>query len=713
MRKIFCLFLSISLTFICISQTIHKAIGGDDFNEVLYDSKIDPNNGGTVSVGFHKYDILSEGDAFIVKLDASKNILWQKSIFNNGDDVFYKVKICANGDYLVAGKISYYSNFQSTPKAVLCRINSTTGDIIWSCIPLQSTGLTDVFNDMIETSSGMIAVVGGLNNKSSYIVLLNSNGTYSTSIKSITNYNEFSSISELPNGDLIVSGYSNAGTNYHYATIVEFNSTTLNIISHKRYDINITIPGGPTVISLWPFSLSVKNNSVLLSCIPFRALNSAEAAGICVYNYDLTTKALTGSLYYQPGYSNATNYSFFPLTETDFLLSLTYTSPSLQISASRITNGTRVYDRKINGLVSSISSLYSYNGNLVCAGKIPKTLPSTKTNGYYLFSSINLPVASSLCNVTDINTQASMNSNLNATSNSSVLLLSAEQTIKIVLTMQNRNCTILDPCIPINLSSYTFTGNGYWSVAANWLNNSIPPAILTANSTITINPISGGACILDISQTISHGANLIINSGANFYVQGDINIDSTDVKICSQVWTSKNLDATTYRNGDIIPKVTDMSTWATMTIGAYCYYDNDSATYAGLFGKLYNWYAVNDPRGLAPNGWHIPSSSEWSALISCLGGFSVAGGPVKEVGLLHWLSPNTGATNSTGFTSLPSGYRTNAGSFLGYGGLAQYWSSSVFDSVEAFGASTSYNTEELTPTAYVKVAGFSVRCVKD
>ena len=83
-----------------------------------------------------------------------------------------------------------------------------------------------------------------------------------------------------------------------------------------------------------------------------------------------------------------------------------------------------------------------------------------------------------------------------------------------------------------------------------------------------------------------------------------------NVAICSQVWMNKNLDVSTYRNGDPIPNVTDPAIWAGLTTGAYCYYNNDSATYAVVYGKLYNWYAVNDPRGLAPIGWHVPSDVE-------------------------------------------------------------------------------------------------------
>ncbi|HZV69689.1 MAG TPA: FISUMP domain-containing protein [Saprospiraceae bacterium] len=147
------------------------------------------------------------------------------------------------------------------------------------------------------------------------------------------------------------------------------------------------------------------------------------------------------------------------------------------------------------------------------------------------------------------------------------------------------------------------------------------------------------------------------------------------VGICCQSWMTKNLDVTTYRNGDPIPKVTTNSAWAVLTTGAYCYYNNDSTTYAATYGKLYNWYAVNDPRGLAPEGWHIPTDFEWTTLGNCLGGNSIAGGLMKEAGTVHWTSPNTGATNLSGFTGLPAGFRDNSGFFNAISTTGVWWSS--------------------------------------
>ena len=127
------------------------------------------------------------------------------------------------------------------------------------------------------------------------------------------------------------------------------------------------------------------------------------------------------------------------------------------------------------------------------------------------------------------------------------------------------------------------------------------------------------------------------------------------VTICSQIWTQSNLNVSHYRNGDVIPQVTDPAAWASLTTGAWCYYNNDTAN-GPIYGKLYNWYAVNDSRGLAPEGFHVPTDTEWNTLMNCLGGASVAGGAMKTV-TTHWSTNCTGATNSSNFNGLPGGIR--------------------------------------------------------
>lgn len=185
---------------------------------------------------------------------------------------------------------------------------------------------------------------------------------------------------------------------------------------------------------------------------------------------------------------------------------------------------------------------------------------------------------------------------------------------------------------------------------------------------------------------------------------------STNVTIGNQVWKTKNLDVSTYRNGDTIPQITDMAAWAALTTGAWCYYNNDSSNNA-TYGKLYNWYAVNDIRGLAPLGWHIPSKDEWSVLTYFLGGDSLAGGKMKATTL--WNSPNTGATNQSGFTGFPGGYRNEYGAFDFAGKNGYWWFSKEHDPMSAVERSLSFDYIDCFIYFYDKRYGMSVRCIKD
>jgi uncharacterized protein (TIGR02145 family) len=185
-----------------------------------------------------------------------------------------------------------------------------------------------------------------------------------------------------------------------------------------------------------------------------------------------------------------------------------------------------------------------------------------------------------------------------------------------------------------------------------------------------------------------------------------------DITIGTQIWTGCNLNVDTYRNGDPIPQVTDNAEWDTLTTGAWCYYNNDPVN-GTIYGKLYNRYAVMDPRGLAPAGYHIPSESEWTTLINFLGGVSLAGGKMKEIGTTHWLSPNFAATNSSGFTGLPGSNRQDNGIFSGIGLYGTWWSSSSFNSVLFKSYDLRYHSSDIILSAIGAQAGAQVRLIKD
>jgi uncharacterized protein (TIGR02145 family) len=198
------------------------------------------------------------------------------------------------------------------------------------------------------------------------------------------------------------------------------------------------------------------------------------------------------------------------------------------------------------------------------------------------------------------------------------------------------------------------------------------------------------------------------------------------VTIGTQTWTAKNLDVATYRDGTPIPQVTDPTEWANLTTGAWCYYNNDPANGA-IYGKLYNWYAVagiwNEAsktdltlrKKLAPTGYHVSSDAEWTTLTAYLGGASVAGGKMKEEGTLHWTSPNTEATNSSGFAGLPGGYKSYEGeAWTSIGDYGYWWFSSDYDGTDSVGCGgLNYDSGFQGADGYYKSGGLSVRCLRD
>jgi len=193
------------------------------------------------------------------------------------------------------------------------------------------------------------------------------------------------------------------------------------------------------------------------------------------------------------------------------------------------------------------------------------------------------------------------------------------------------------------------------------------------------------------------------------------------VKIGNQTWMAENLKVTHYRNGNAISKVPNNTVWSATSEGAYCNYDNTDSN-ADIYGSLYNWYAVNDSRNIAPEGWHIPTDEEWKELEMYLGMSQVdvdatgwrgtdEGGKLKHAGTSHWNTPNAGATNESGFTALPGGYRNDTsgdGTFNGLGLSANFWSST-----DAWTHALNYLNSQVYRNEDYKSPGHSVRCVKD
>lgn len=186
------------------------------------------------------------------------------------------------------------------------------------------------------------------------------------------------------------------------------------------------------------------------------------------------------------------------------------------------------------------------------------------------------------------------------------------------------------------------------------------------------------------------------------------------VKIGQQIWMVENLNVTVFKNGDPIHEAQTYAMWEEFTAQhkpAWCYYEMDS-TNSGTIGKLYNWYAVNDYRGIAPDGWHVPSDDEWQTLIDYLGGDNLAGGKLKESDTSSWKSPNSGATNESRFSALPGGYRYHDG-FYYKGYTAFFFSSTEHSTCTAWTRLLNFNNSEVYRYFGNKWDGYSVRCIKD
>jgi uncharacterized protein (TIGR02145 family) len=257
---------------------------------------------------------------------------------------------------------------------------------------------------------------------------------------------------------------------------------------------------------------------------------------------------------------------------------------------------------------------------------------------------------------------------------------------------------------------------------------SVPYALYSETTNVSISPTG---------DTLTIGGNIVIVPGIStanppaLYTMGSgvSDIDGnfySSVIINGQEWMQKNLAVSKYRNGDPIPTGLSDATWGSSTSGAYAIYNNDAANNA-TYGKLYNWYAAADSRGLCPTGWHVPSDAEWTTLINYLDpnmnvGSSYsnsAGGKLKSIGTIEngdglWFSPNELATNEYGFSGLPGGFCGPTGGFFSVGYFAYIWSSTEYNIVGAAYRGLGYANSDLDGYYNTnKRSGFSVRCVRD
>jgi uncharacterized protein (TIGR02145 family) len=260
---------------------------------------------------------------------------------------------------------------------------------------------------------------------------------------------------------------------------------------------------------------------------------------------------------------------------------------------------------------------------------------------------------------------------------------------------------------PTTANTTIISGSGTGSFTSNLTG-------LTASTTYYVRAYATNSAGTSYGNQVSFtttggGGGIVTNPGAgvtfNGYTYSSIVLGN------GQEWMAENLRTTSYANGDPIPNVTEGTQWGGLTTGAWVHYNNESQ-YENPYGKLYNWFTVADPRNVCPTGWHVPSDAEWTVLSDYLVGGNI-GGKMKSTGTQYWLSPNTDATNESGFSGLPGGGLYSNGAFDNVGHSGYWWSSSENFTPTAGGRSLYYWVGNVDSYNDYKTFGFSVRCLKD
>lgn len=437
-----------------------------------------------------------------------------------------------------------------------------------------------------------------------------------------------------------------------------------------------------------------------------------------------------------------------PDTENIYIRNTTQlTSVDLSTLASAvnisITDNAALTNVNLNGLITVYENLNVWNNPLLnlslqvlsdCNVFNVDTIASLNASNMKGCNEINF---SNITNFTPLANLSSCNNlNLYKIYNSALNFSSLANCNNISITGNSLLSTVTFPTLNV-CKSLNITGNSLLSTITflalkdcstiNLSNNALQTANINSllHQMLTVSPSSVKS--IDLSgQTPSAPptGEGILDKLTLIYTNNTVLTDATQyvVNIGSQIWQNTNLDVSTYSDGTLIPEVTDQTQWANLKTGAWCYYNNDPANGA-IYGKLYNWYAVagiydeaslNDAslrKQLAPQGYHVPSYAEWKMLTDFLGGEAVAGGKMKETGIIHWKSPNAGATNSSDFTALPAGLNSGGSQLLGT--HFYWWLYEEYNTTFA-GYSVLFNqTSSAERGNGYKTDGLSVRCIKD
>lgn len=441
MKKLVFILASIFFYHCSYTQTVQVSMGASGVTEYFSDSKYDVTDGSTINVGVIGTSGVGNGtDCYIVKLDAAKQIVWQKTISNAGDDYITRVIRCSNGDYVGVGQLVR----SGKTRGYVCRISSA-GVLLWS-VSSQNTGSAngDFFSQAYELSSGNIAVVGATNigggTANGLIVMLNSAGTQQWGrTVNYSSTDEMLTVNQLPSGNLIVAGTLYISSRYK-AFIVEMNPTTAAIISQNEYHIATSVSGINTNINtIWPLTSFVTGGNfymVAVNCTGFTP-NVNNPVSVNVYNP--STKAVTCNLFYHTGLATASGMFASVNAANDYLVSMSY--GTTQSFVSRFTSGSVSYSRKVDNNSIGIIHRTSINGSsLYLAGQ------TQNNNAYVGYSTVSFPLSTTPCNITTASTLQTTAPSISRTNNSTGFLTANSVMTSAAVSLINTSGVVTNVC---------------------------------------------------------------------------------------------------------------------------------------------------------------------------------------------------------------------------------------------------------------------------
>lgn len=476
------------------------SIGVPGITETFNDLKIDPNDGGTIYAG-----TVNNGgttDCYLVKLNAAQQVVWQRTIQNPGDDVLYRVRVCANGEYIACGR--YFQNGQG--RGLVIRVNPVNGAIIWATTtnPLNSVN-GDVFYDLIELNNLNIVTVGSANFSpgvvNSMALLLQPNGAEITKrISNIGSSDEIQNIAQIPNGTLVAIGHNWNNASYD-AFVFELNPTNLAINNQFGYVVNLNITGvNGAVNTYWPSRSHVVGNNVMVDMVGCTGIGTGNSVQF-VYTYTPGTGNLTGNYHFHN--TSSGGFTLYPLAANDYIITQS-NGPAAQY-VSRVTNGGMVYDRQIgNNRTNGIGGLEVAGTALALTGSTPGN------DGYMLFSNTNFPLGANPCPITNANLLVTMANTANPLNRNFAMNVDNTLCTQPALVSTNANNMLTTLCCPGNLTfnvskcdiiDTILTARPgvtyFWSPATGLSSTTVqsPTCSATANTTYTATITDANGCV--------------------------------------------------------------------------------------------------------------------------------------------------------------------------------------------------------------------------